>query len=225
MTAAHGTGAHAAGPAGGPRLALWAGASLDNLGDRLLARVTEAELVRRLPGARVRHFCPWSRSQDPEPLWIDAHGRWPGTGRFDAVVLAGGGVFGGPPFKHPLMQVFCLGQDPARFDPGVPVFWHGVGLQDGTAPPAPDGASDISGDYLRALARRVGMLAVRDRGAVARFAAAGVQARLVPDPVFALAPMLPQATRQGPAWPAAGRRPRIGVAVGAPHPTPRLVAR
>lgn len=207
----------------GPRLALWAGGSLDNLGDRLLARVTETELAGRLPGARLRHFCPWSRARDPEPLWIDAHGRWPGTGRFDAVVLAGGGVFSGPPFRHPLMQLFCLGRDPALFDPGVPVFWHGVGLQDGT-PPLPH--DDVSGDYLRALAGRVGMLTVRDRGAAARFASAGVEARLVPDPVFALAPLPPETTGRAAARPVSrSRRPRIGVAVGTPHPTPRLIAR
>lgn len=100
------------------RIAIWAGSSLPNIGDRLLAAVTEAELSRRLPDARFRHFCPWSTAADPVPLWVDGAGNWPGAGSFDAVVMAGG-LWSGPPFRHPIMQVFCLGPEPRAFDPGV----------------------------------------------------------------------------------------------------------
>src|SRR5437879_3406891 len=98
------------------RVALWSGSSLNNVGDRLLAMVTELELARRLPDTGFEHFCPWSRTSNPKPLWVSESGDWPGSRMFNAVVVAGGGVFSGPPFRHSLMQVFCLGPNPSLFD-------------------------------------------------------------------------------------------------------------
>ncbi|MGS2647695.1 polysaccharide pyruvyl transferase family protein [Streptosporangium sp. LJ11] len=200
------------------RIAIWAGGSLPNVGDRLLAAVTEAQLSRRLPDATFRHFCPWSTGSGPAPLRVDRDGRWPGAGSFDAVVMAGG-LWSGPPFRHPIMQVFCLGPDPGAFDPGVWVAWHGVGLQDGTPAPARD---DWRG-YLGAVRERIDHLTVRSEAAARRMdAATGVPGTtVVPDPAFALEPLEPPPPR------AAGtgrrRRPLIGVAVGAPGVTSQLV--
>ncbi|MGW0594217.1 polysaccharide pyruvyl transferase family protein [Streptosporangium sp. NPDC002607] len=195
------------------RIAIWAGSSLPNVGDRLLAAVTEAELSRRLPGAVFGHFCPWSTAAEPAPLWVDGEGNWPGAGSFDAVVMAGG-LWSGPPFRHPIMQVFCLGGDPRAFDPGVWVAWHGVGLQDDTSAAARD---DWRG-YLRAVRERIDHLTVRGAGAALRMGeATGVpDTTVVPDPAFALEP-LPRPPRPG------RRRPLIGVAVGAPGVTSQLV--
>ncbi len=194
------------------RIAIWAGSSLPNVGDRLLAAVTEAELSRRLPEARVTHFCPWSTAAEPVPLWVDRAGRWPGAGAFDAVVMAGG-LWSGPPFRHSIMQVFCLGAEPARFDPRAWVAWHGVGLQDGT----PHAGRDDWQDYLRAVGKRVDHLTVRSAEAARRMGEATGQSRtaVVPDPSFALAPLPADRPRR--------RRPLIGVAVGAPGPTAQLV--
>ena len=202
------------------RIAIWAGSSLPNVGDRLLAAVTEAQLSRRLPDATFRHFCPWSTGArtgaGPAPLWVDRDGNWPGAGSFDAVVMAGG-LWSGPPFRHPIMQVFCLGADPGAFDPGAWVAWHGVGLQDDTPAPA---RADWRG-YLAAVRDRIDHLTVRGEAAARRMDdATGVPGTaIVPDPAFALEPLAPRAAR------AAGRRrrPLIGVAVGAPGVTSQLV--
>ncbi|MEU4408696.1 polysaccharide pyruvyl transferase family protein [Streptosporangium sp. NPDC023963] len=206
------------------RIAIWAGGSLPNVGDRLLAAVTEAQLSRRLPDATFRHFCPWSTGAGPAPLRVDRDGRWPGAGSFDAVVMAGG-LWSGPPFRHPIMQVFCLGPDPGAFDPGVWVAWHGVGLQDGTPAPARD---DWRG-YLGAVRERIDHLTVRGEAAARRMDdATGVPGTaVVPDPAFALEPLEPRAARAARSARSAGtgrrRRPLIGVAVGAPGVTSQLV--
>ncbi|MFF3444378.1 polysaccharide pyruvyl transferase family protein [Streptosporangium sp. NPDC002721] len=209
------------------RIAIWAGSSLPNVGDRLLAAVTEAELSRRLPDATFRHFCPWSTAAGPAPLRVDRDGSWPGAGSFDAVVMAGG-LWSGPPFRHPIMQVFCLGPAPEAFDPGVWVAWHGVGLQDDTPAPARD---DWRG-YLGAVRERIDHLTVRSRAAARRMDdATGVPGTaVVPDPAFALEPLealealSPRAVGATRA-PRSGRRrrPLIGVAVGAPGVTSQLV--
>jgi hypothetical protein len=244
------------------RIAVWAGSSLPNVGDRLLAAVTETELSRRLPGAEFAHFCPWSPAPapspgpapaphpddaarpdttagpasmaaasggadhqgspatvrasggtgrsgsavDPVPLWVDGQGRWPGAGMFDAVVMAGG-VWSGPPFRHPIMQVFCLGSAPRAFDPGTFAAWHGVGLQDGT--PEPDRPEWRA--YLSEVRARLGHATVRGAYAAARMDGLTV----VPDPAFALPPL----RRERP------RGKRIGVAVSIPGPSRRLIAR
>lgn len=200
------------------RIAIWAGSSLPNVGDRLLAAVTEAQLSRRLPDATFRHFCPWSTGAGPAPLRVDRDGSWPGAGSFDAVVMAGG-LWSGPPFRHPIMQVFCLGPDPEAFDPGVWVAWHGVGLQDDTPAPARD---DWRG-YLGSVRERIDHLTVRGEAAARRMDdATGVPGTaVVPDPAFALEPLPSRATRA--IRSGRRRRPLIGVAVGAPGVTSQLV--
>ncbi|GAA3070487.1 polysaccharide pyruvyl transferase family protein [Streptosporangium carneum] len=242
------------------RIAIWAGSSLPNVGDKLLAAVTEAELSRRLPGASFTHFCPWSAqgaapgasgdapaglgastangaaaravtgtTAAPVPLWVDRDGRWPGAGSFDAVVMAGG-LWSGPPFRHAIMQVFCLGPAPWAFDPDVWVAWHGIGLQDGT-PPA---GLDHWRGYLGSVRERLDHLTVRSAEAARRMdeatgavappgagtgrgdaTAGGTATPVVPDPSFALPPLPVRRPRR--------RRPLIGVAVGAPGPTTQLV--
>ncbi|MEU8383240.1 polysaccharide pyruvyl transferase family protein [Streptosporangium sp. NPDC048865] len=200
------------------RIAIWAGSSLPNVGDRLLAAVTEAQLSHRLPDAAFRHFCPWSTAAGPAPLRVDRDGSWPGAGSFDAVVMAGG-LWSGPPFRHPIMQVFCLGPDPEAFDPGAWVAWHGVGLQDDTPAPARD---DWRG-YLGAVRERIDHLTVRSEAAARRMDdTTGVPGtEVVPDPAFALEPLPSRAVRA--VRSGRRRRPLIGVAVGAPGVTSQLV--
>src|SRR5439155_5843111 len=43
---------------GAPRIGLWGTFDLENFGDMVLARVTRAELLRRVPDATVRVFAP-----------------------------------------------------------------------------------------------------------------------------------------------------------------------
>src|SRR5512142_1451974 len=202
------------------RIALWGGASLSNVGDQMLFDAVEAGLGRRLPGAEFTRYCPWADGDGPvRPLWVSPSGRWPGSGSFDAIVVVGG-VFAGPPFANVLMQAFTLGSAPAAFDPGVLTAWYGVGLDDTTRPPSrPEWH-----DYLRALGKRLDFRTVRAPSAAGRFRQAGAPVpRVVPDPAFGL----PAREATGPAQdePAAraGRRPRIGVAVGEAVASSRLV--
>jgi Polysaccharide pyruvyl transferase len=209
-----------------PSIALWGGASLSNVGDKLLFDVTRAGLAERLPGAGFTRFCPWAPDVGPagdtgsagdaggavRPLWVDPSGRWPGSGAFDAVVAIGG-VFAGPPFVNFLMQAFTLGARPDLFDPRPVVAWHGVGLDDSVPPPSrPEWAG-----YLRALATRLDLATVRAPAAADRFRVAKARVpAVVPDPVFAL-PVQPGSR------PAARSRPRIGVAVGEAAPSRRFL--
>ena len=201
-----------------PRIALWGGASLSNVGDQLLFDVAQDGLARRLPGAQFARFCPWAADGGANgggvrPLWVSPDGQWPGTGSFDAVVIVGG-VFAGPPFSNVLMQAFTLGAAPERFDPRAVVAWHGVGLDD-SAPPVsrPEWCR-----YLGALAGRLDWRTVRAPSAASRFEQAGAPVpRVVPDPSFALpAPGEPRP-------PARGRRLRIGVAAGEAAASPRFL--
>jgi hypothetical protein len=195
-----------------PRVALWGGASLDNIGDQLLMTVTAAELGRRLPDAKFGRFCPWSDGGGIRPLWVDKGGRWPGTGGYDAVVALGG-IWAGPPFRIFLMQVFSLGPNPAIFDPDVFVAWHGVGIVDGCPPLS----RDVWQAYVRALAWRLDHLTVRSRDTAARFAVAtGQEPPVIPDPAFALPPLPCVDSRRG------YRRLRVGVAIGGPGASLRL---
>ena len=143
---------------------------------------------------------------------------WPGSGAFDAVVVAGGGVFSGPPFRHPIMQVFCLGRDPSNFDQRAVVAWHGVGLQDGCLPIADaPRVRDAQLTYLSKLAKRLDYISVRDAASIRRLVAGGsVSPTLVPDPVFALPPRFRKSRPPS-------RRPHIAVAVGSPVPSVQLL--
>ncbi|MBL8175730.1 MAG: polysaccharide pyruvyl transferase family protein [Bryobacterales bacterium] len=185
------------------RVAIWAGGTLDNIGDQLIARITRRELCARLPGIEVQEFCPWNRLNASQSIRFDASGDWPPAMQFDAIVVAGGGVFAGAPFKHPMMQVFCFGPRPLRFAKGVFLAWHGVGLQDGTIPPEQPAWKD----HLSALAERLDYCAVRGDDAAGRMGMGRMKPEVVPDPVFALPPLegQPQGGR---------RRMKIGVALG-----------
>lgn len=196
-------------------VALWSGAALDNWGDRAIARITEEQLGRRLPAARFVHFSPWRGDCGVEPLWIDRTGRWPGSGQFDAVVVAGGGVLAGPPFKHPLMQAFCLGSQPRCFDPSAVTIWNAVGVQDGVLPPV----RPEHRDYLAAVRDRLDVCTVRGRDAAAWIGAdaRGELPPVVPDPVFALPPLRHRARGKR-------QRPTVGVAVGAAVPSRAFLA-
>lgn len=196
------------------RLALWGGAALDNVGDRVLFDVVQAELGRRLPWLSFARFCPWRERFGARPLWVGPTGDWPGRGEFSAVVVLGG-VFGGPPFLNVLLQAFTLGANPGAFDPAARVAWHAVGLEDRT-PPA---SQPLWQDYLRAVATRIDWLTVRAPNAAGRFAAAGARTPdIVADPVFALPPLDdPRLSR-----PLRRARPRIGVAIGDVNVSRRL---
>jgi polysaccharide pyruvyl transferase WcaK-like protein len=195
------------------RIALWGGASLSNVGDQMLFDAVETGLGQRLPGAGFTRYCPWAAGDGPvRPLWVSPSGRWPGSGSFDAIVVVGG-VFAGPPFANVLMQAFTLGSAPAAFDPGVLTAWYGVGLDDTTRPPS----KPEWHDYLRALGQRLDFCTVRAPSAADRFRQAGAPVpRVVPDPAFGLPARDEPAAR-------AGRRPRIGVAVGEAVASSRLV--
>ena len=122
-----------------PNIALWGARTIDNFGDRLIAEITEHELAKRIPQAEFQHYCPWSKGIGALPLSIDRDGKWPGNGMYDAIVVVGGGLLGGPPFKHPIMQVFCFGPDPSNFELETFLAWNAVGLQDGSMKPTKPG--------------------------------------------------------------------------------------
>ena len=185
------------------RVAVWAGGSLDNLGDQLISRITRAELCARLPEIEIQEFCPWNHAPTAQALRFDSAGQWPLAGQFHAIVVAGGGVFAGAPFKHPMMQVFCFGPRPLQFAKGVFLAWHGVGLQDGTLLPAQASWQD----HLLALAERFEYCSVRGEDAAERLEKGRTKPEVVPDPVFALPPLDATITRPR-------RRPRIGVLLG-----------
>src|SRR5215469_8855828 len=158
------------------RIALWGGASLSNVGDKLLFDVVESGLARRLGNAEFVRYCPWAGGDPPEPpatvrtLWVGPTGLWPGAGSFDAIVIVGG-VFAGPPFANVLMQAFTLGAKPELFDPRAVVAWCGVGLDDSVLPVTrPEWHA-----YLRALADRLDFFTVRSPSAAARFRQAGAR--------------------------------------------------
>jgi len=45
---------------------------------------------------------------------------------FDAIVIGGGALLLGPPFRDPSSQFFLLGPDPLSFKDSCPVLWNGV---------------------------------------------------------------------------------------------------
>jgi polysaccharide pyruvyl transferase WcaK-like protein len=194
-------------------IALWGSAGLPNVGDRLISIVVRDELRRRIGDCRVDLFSPWAGDRGTgglpvQHLSFGAGGGWPLAGAYDAVVVPGGGVFAGPPFLHPIMKMFCLGNDPAIFAPGLYTAWHAVGVQDDS----PEPAAAPEQEYLRALGKRLDHCTVRDPDAARRIGTAtGPPApEITPDPVFALPPQDPP---RDPARTRA-RRPVIGVSVG-----------
>jgi polysaccharide pyruvyl transferase WcaK-like protein len=196
-----------------PVIGLWGSAGLPNAGDHLITEVVRRELGRRLPGARVEALSPWAAGDGVDRLVLEGGGHWEPAGRYDAVVVPGGGVLAGPPFAHPVMTAFGFGAEPAAFAPGAFVGWHCVGAQDDS--PEPDRPCDRR--WLRALAGRLDHCTVRDAVAARRLGAAGGREPVVvPDPVFALDPI------RGAGRPARAR-PLVGVSVGSATPTAALL--
>lgn len=109
-----------------PRIALWNASGLENIGDQAIDQVTRRELSRRLPGAELTTFTPWPGSYCGNRLRIDEGGAWSGQGKFDAIVVGGGALLVGPPFRDPSSQFFLLGPNPAGFKDDCPILWNGV---------------------------------------------------------------------------------------------------
>jgi len=108
------------------RVALWNGSGMDNIGDQAIDRITRRELARRLPGAEFETFTPWPGRYCQNRLRIDQAGVWSGQGAFSAIVVGGGALLVGPPFRDPSSQFFLLGPAPALFKDDCPVLWNGV---------------------------------------------------------------------------------------------------
>ncbi len=163
------------------RIALWNAGGLDNLGDRLLDAVNRREIGRRISGAQFESFCPWADAGAPGRLWVDANGHWSGEGSFDAIVIGGGALLVGPPFRHPGLQAFFLGPYPERFADDCPVVWSAVCSD--TQRPAPDEAAWR--EYVCGAAARIEMRTVRNQSTRSFLEGWGVggEIAVVPDPV------------------------------------------
>jgi polysaccharide pyruvyl transferase WcaK-like protein len=186
------------------RIALWNGSSLDNLGDRLIDRVSRCELDKRLADASFETFSPWPSPAVP-PVRIDRDGRWSGERQFDAIVIGGGALLIGPPFVHPSLQTCFLGPYPDRFRDPSPIVWSAV---------ASDGQPSASfaepwRAYVRAACERLSYRSVRDRSTLDLLDSCGVadQISVVPDPVMLVSTPRPRDPRRE------GRR-RIGFVPG-----------
>lgn len=197
-------------------IALWGASSLDNWGDQLIAVVAERALACRISSARFVHFCPWSQDQRIRRLQFDANGNWPHADAFHAVVVVGGGLLAGPPFRHHVMQLFCFGTRPEQFAPQLRVAWNAVGLEDATCPPE-DAAHE---NYLRQLRSRLDYCSVRSLETAKRIGPGPLNSptHIVPDCVYALPSLKTQR-------PSKTGKIRIGVCVGDPFPTKQFVSR
>ena len=196
------------------RIAIWGASSLNNWGDRLIALITEKELRARIPESFLAQLCPWN-SHDDRRLWFDKNGKWPYAADFDAVVVAGGGLFAGPPFKHPVMQLFCFGAQPDQFAPKLCACWNAVGQQDDACA----GNNPHWAKYTELLRSRLDYCSVRSK-TTAEHIGQGSElspTHVVPDSVYALPPLrLRNRIR--------GKRIRVGVALGSPFPTREFVS-
>lgn len=109
-----------------PRLALWNGSGMDNIGDQAIDQITRRELALRLPGIDFVTFTPWPGRYCQNRLWINREGVWSGHGLFRSIVVGGGALLLGPPFRDPSGQFFLLGPNPALFQDTCPILWNGV---------------------------------------------------------------------------------------------------
>lgn len=195
------------------RVAIWSAGSLENIGDQLLPLLLREHVTSRLPDVATDIFCPFSRSEHPKPLRLSSDGQWDEGDAYDAIVVPGGGVIAGPPFRHPLMQIFSFGPHPATFLPGRFTAWHAVGIEDGT--PLPN--RPAWREYQRSVVNRLNFATVRSIGAQRRLAAVGMDVARCPDLFFCL-PVQSQPYRRN-----IGRRPRLGAVLGSPFLSPRLL--
>jgi polysaccharide pyruvyl transferase WcaK-like protein len=107
------------------KIALWNASGLDNLGDRALDLVNRRELAKRIPDVRFETFCPWPGS-DTRQLTIRSDGYWEDGDCFDAIIVGGGAVLIGPPFRHPGLQFFFFGTRPRQFRGPKTRIWNAV---------------------------------------------------------------------------------------------------
>lgn len=195
---------------------MWGAGSLPNLGDQLILRVTFEQLRTRILHAEFKQFCPWSAQDGITRLCFDREGGWPHADSFDAVVVAGGGVFAGPPFKDPIMQLFCFGSRPSDFTPHLFAAWNAVGLQDDTLPA--DKPAWI--EYIKQLKSRLNYCSVRSLDAAQRLHIDPHDwpVVVVPDAAYALGPLCHQKHLLV-------RRARIGIALGNPFHSQEFLAK
>ena len=197
------------------RVALWNGAGMDNIGDQAIDLVTRRELSMRLPGAEFTTFTPWPGRYCRNMLRIDEKGAWSGQGEFDAIVIGGGALLLGPPFRDPSSQFFLLGPDPLSFKDSCPVLWNGVcsGSQY-RAPSAPKWRR-----FMADACARVSYRAVRNEQTRNFLQDCGVEGRIdvIPDVCIAASQAGAVRRRSG--------RPVIAIAAGRPVFPDRFIAR
>lgn len=200
---------------GRARVALWNGSGMDNLGDQMIDLVTRRELARRLPGAEFTTFTPWPGSYCGNRLRIDGTGAWSGQGEYDAIVVGGGALLLGPPFRDPSSQFFLLGPDPRLFKDGCPVLWNGVcSGSEYRAPSSPKWRG-----FMADACGRVAYRAVRN-GQTKNFlqdCGVGGEIEVIPDVCVA--------ARRGAPGPRRTGRPVIALAAGRPVFPDRFIAK
>jgi len=158
-------------------LAVWGGADLSDVGDQLLARVAEQELLARLPGWRISHLAPvgWDRQAVSglvaEPLGAREH-----PGRAEQISRAATLSVISPAFP-----LGGAGLGPRYGDERAagaqPWFHAGLGEQVEREHPVLLSAVRVAAvpDELAALASRAGCVCVRDFESRDRLVAAGVE--------------------------------------------------
>src|SRR5438270_3390741 len=140
------------------RIALWNGSGLDNVGDQLINAVTRKQLQARIPEGRFQSFSPWPGSVTPQRLTIDKKGYWNAHGQFDAIVVGGGALIGGPPFLDPVNQFFLLGPYPERFQDPALIVWNAMCSDAQTLAPT----EERWRKFVRTATERVSLLTVRN---------------------------------------------------------------
>ena len=158
-------------------LAVWGGADLPDLGDQLLARVAEQELLARLPGWRISHFAPmgWDRPA-VSGLVAEPLGAWELPGRTERISRAATLSVISPAF-----QLGGAGLGPLYGDEraaGAQRWFHaGLGEQVEREHPVLLSAVRVAAvpTELAALAARAECVSVRDVGSRDRLVAAGVE--------------------------------------------------
>ncbi|MDP9266862.1 MAG: polysaccharide pyruvyl transferase family protein [Acidobacteriota bacterium] len=167
------------------QIALWNSSGLNNIGDRLIDEVTRSQIALRLPSANFRTYSPWPNPANrTELLLIDRDGRWSEEGSADAIVIGGGAVLIGPPFRHPGLQTFFLGASPALFKDTCPIIWNAVCSDtEFQAALYPTYAA-----YVCNAAKRVNWRTVRNKRTLEHLRNCGVPGNVtvVPDPVVLL---------------------------------------
>lgn len=164
------------------RIALWNASGLLNVGDLVLDQIARVELSRRIPNAEFETFCPWPLRSGVNKLMISAEGEWAGQGRFDAIVVGGGALLMGPPFRHPGLQHFFFGPQPKKFKDRAVKVWNAVCCDGQIA----DSSDPILCRYVKDATSQVAYLTVRNERTKAFLESWGTSAQInvVPDPAI-----------------------------------------